>query len=59
MPEGEKFLKEWLVFLIEESTFSGQLINDVYQKLIDSYGKYEKLTTINHNLVKHDGNPLI
>jgi hypothetical protein len=51
--EGEKFLKDWLMFLIQESTYSSELIGEVYSKLVDSFHQYEKISAINHNLNKY------
>lgn len=52
--EGEKFLRDWLMFLIQESSYNPERISQVYSKLVDYYQKYEKITFISHNLTKYN-----
>jgi len=51
--ESESFLRQWILFIIDESGFEADEINIVYSKVVDFYEKYEKISFINFNLNKN------
>ena len=55
MNKGEcfSFLRDWILFLISESEYSSELINEVYVKLVNVHYNYENIPMISCNLNKY------
>jgi hypothetical protein len=51
---GETFFREWIIWLINNSTYNSATINDVYYKLMKSHKYYENIPLINFNLYKFE-----
>lgn len=49
----ENFTHEWIAFLIDQSRFNPNLINDVYNQITDYFNKFDKVPLIQHNLKKN------
>lgn len=64
--ESEDFMRQWvyllnkiflffylkILFLINESTYETKIINDVYNKVVEFYNKYDSIKYIQFNLSK-------
>merc|ERR1712032_1594834 len=50
--ESEDFMRQWILFIINESSYETNLINDVYNKIVEYYNKYDTIKFIQHNLSK-------
>lgn len=48
--EMEKFTKQWITFLIEQSEYNPDDIYKLYSKIIEYYSKFSEITNIQHNL---------
>ena len=51
--KGESFFREWILFLIEESQFSANIINEVYVKVMKMHLDYDFIPLISYNLNKY------
>ena len=50
---GHTFFMDWVYFLIKESEYSKDKINDAYKKLIFMYENYNNIPMISYNLDKY------
>ena len=51
--KGESFFREWILFLIEESQFSSNIINEVYVRIMKMHLDYDSIPMISFNLNKY------
>ncbi len=47
-----KFLKRWMMFVIDKSGYYSYVVNEVYEKIIKFYAEYSNLKFVQFNLEK-------
>jgi len=50
--DSENFIRQWILFIINESNYGSDSINSAYTRIVDFYAKYETINYINFNLNK-------
>lgn len=50
---AEEFINDWVNFIIDQSKFNPELINQVYNQINNFFNEFEKNSKIKHNLKKN------